>query len=101
MASWTTVQCAVVRLGGLTGSNVSLPKVIPALANLTQDIAGPVPVRLLQDWAKGEQNLDAAQTLLNSFRIMGTVVTTDSSGLSKVTREMDLLEVVQWISDPK
>lgn len=83
------------------GADLSLPKVVPALANLTQDIAGPVPVRLLQDWARGEQDLDAAQTLLNSFRIFGTVVSTDSSGLSKLTRAEDLLEVVHCISEPK
>ncbi|MDZ4801687.1 MAG: hypothetical protein SGI92_26320 [Bryobacteraceae bacterium] len=80
---------------------MSLPRVIPALANLTQDIAGPVPVRLLQDWARGEQDLDTAQTLLNSFRIFGTVVSTDTSGLSKLTKEMDLLDVVQLVSEPK
>src|SRR3954453_14922896 len=80
---------------------MSLPKVIPALANLTQDIAGPVPVRLLQAWARGEQNLDAAQNLLNSFRITGTVVSTDSSGLSRLTKAMDLLDLVQFISEPK
>lgn len=77
------------------------PKIIPALANLTQDIAGPVPVRLLQDWATGEQDLDAAQRLLNSFRIVGIVVSTDSAGLSKLTKAMDLLDVVHLVSEAK
>ncbi|HXJ40106.1 MAG TPA: hypothetical protein VNH18_12585, partial [Bryobacteraceae bacterium] len=78
-----------------------LPKVIPALADLTQDIAGPLPVRLLQDWATGEQDLSAAETLLNAFETEGTVVSTDTSGLSKMTQAMDLLDVLHVISRPK
>src|SRR5436190_7575031 len=77
------------------------PKIIPALADLTQDIAGPVPVNLLQDWAAGRQDLAAAQSLLDPFRIEGTVVASDTSGLSKLTDEMDLVQVISLISRPK
>lgn len=78
-----------------------LPKIIPVLADLTQDIAGPVPVRLLQDWAAGKQDLSAARLLLAAFEIEGTVVASDTSGLSLLTREMDLLDVLSLISQPK
>src|SRR5262245_52630875 len=77
------------------------PKIIPALADLTQDIAGPVPLTLLQDWAGGRQDLAAAQSLLDPFRIEGTVVASDTSGLSKMSEEMDLVEVISLISRPK
>jgi class 3 adenylate cyclase len=77
------------------------PKIIPALADLTQDIAGQVPVRLLHDWATGAQDLSAAESLLEGFQVDGTVVSTDTSGLSRMTREMDLLEVLSLISRPK
>src|SRR4051794_27385596 len=80
---------------------MALPKVIPALADLTQDIAGPLPVRLLQDWATGEQDIAAAEALLNSFEREGTVVATDTSGLSRMTQAMDLLDVLSVISGPK
>ncbi len=36
---------------------MAAPRPIPALADLTRDIAGPVPVRLLQDWASGRADL--------------------------------------------
>jgi len=78
-----------------------LPKVIPALADLTQDIAGPLPVRLLTDWATGAQDLDAASGLLSAFEIDGTVVSTDTSGLSRMTQAMDLLDVINVVSRPK
>lgn len=78
-----------------------LPRVIPALADLTQDIAGPLPLKLFQDWAAGKQDLQTAQELLHSFQIEGTVVSSDTSGLSKLTEEKDLLDVLSLISGPK
>ena len=78
-----------------------LPKIIPALADLTQDIAGPVPVSLLHAWATGEQDLDAALTLLSPYRIDGTVISSDTSGLSRMTQATDLLEVLNMVSQPK
>ena len=81
--------------------SVQRPKVIPALSDLTQDIAGPVPVRLLHDWATGEQDPAAAEALLQPFEIEGTVVSTDTSGLSRLTQSMDLLDTLSLISQPK
>ena len=80
---------------------MALPRAIPALADLTQDIAGPVPVQLLRDWATGQQDLAAAETLLDAFRVKGAVVVSDTSGLSRMMKEMDLLEVLSLISRPK
>lgn len=80
---------------------MALPRVIPALADLTQDIAGPLPVQLLQDWATGAQDLTAAESLLGGFEREGTVVSTDTSGLSRMTQAMDLLDVINVISKPK
>lgn len=80
---------------------MALPRIIPALADLTQDMAGPVPVSLLYDWAAGEQDDNRADLLLEPFRINGTVVSSDTSGLSKLTKEKDLLEVLALISEPK
>ena len=80
---------------------MALPKIIPALADLTQDVAGPVPVELLYAWASGEQKADRAATLLDPFRVEGTVVASDTSGLSRLTKERDLLDVLAMISEPK
>ena len=80
---------------------MALPKVIPALADLTQDIAGPVPVSLLYAWAAGDQDAARAVTLLDPFRVEGTVVSSDTSGLSRLTKEKDLLDVLALVSEPK
>jgi class 3 adenylate cyclase len=78
-----------------------LPKVMPALADLTQDIAGPLPVDLLREWGAGRQDVETASSLLSDFRIEGTVVATDTAGLSQLTEERDLLDVLTLISAPK
>ncbi|MEQ1728514.1 MAG: hypothetical protein ABL982_09035 [Vicinamibacterales bacterium] len=80
---------------------MKFPKMIPALADLTQDIAGPVPVELLREWASGTTDEGRAAELLRPFAITGTVVATDTSGLSHLTRERDLLEVLAMVSHPK
>lgn len=80
---------------------MALPKIIPALADLTQDLAGPVPVELLYAWASGEQKPARAAALLDPFRLEGIVVSSDTSGLSRLTKERDLLDVLALISEPK
>jgi hypothetical protein len=80
---------------------MALPKLTPALADLTQDIAGPLPIELFRDWVAGTQDVDQAAALLRPFAITGTVVATDSSGLSKLTEEKDLLDVLAMVSRPK
>jgi len=78
-----------------------MARVIPALADLTQDIAGPVPLELLYAWATSNQDDASAESLLAPFRVEGTVVSTDTSGLSRMTTERDLLDVLCLISEPK
>ena len=80
---------------------MALPKIIPALADLTQDIAGPLPIELLQSWASGNQNATEAERLLDTYRRVGTVVASDTSGLSRLTEERDLLDVLALVSGPK
>lgn len=77
------------------------PKLTPALGDLTQDIAGPLPVELFREWVSGDQNVDKASELLQPFAITGTVVATDTSGLSSLMKELDLLDVLALVSRPK
>jgi len=73
----------------------------PSLADLTQDIAGAVPVDLVQSWIESESNEKNAQKLLSGYKIRGTLVSSDTAGLSKLSKEKDLLEVLKIVSDPK
>ena len=72
-----------------------------ALADLSQDIAGAVPVDIVKKWIEGDGSELEAGKALDPYRVTGTVVSTDASGLSKLSREKDLLDVLKLVSDPK
>jgi hypothetical protein len=77
------------------------PRTVPALADVAIDISGPLPVGLLDEWAAGERTEEAARALLAPFRREGIVVSSDTAGLTKMTQERDLLEVLWLVSEPK
>jgi len=79
----------------------SRPTAIPAHADVHQDIAGPLPVGLLRAWAAGERTLERAMALLAPFRKEGTVGASDASGLSRLSQQRDLLDVVWMVAQPK
>jgi hypothetical protein len=77
------------------------PRTIPALADVSKDISGPLPVGLLDEWVAGTRSQDAARALLAPFRREGFAVSSDTAGLTKMTQERDLLDVLWLVSEPK
>jgi class 3 adenylate cyclase len=77
------------------------PFLIPALADLREDIAGPIPVDLIKAWIESDRTPEAHAKLLAPFTRHGTVVKTDSAGLSKLSRARPLLEVLKLVNEPK
>src|SRR4051794_14786120 len=76
-------------------------RTIPALADVTKDISGPLPAGLLDDWsASTERNHDAARVLLAPYRREGVVVASDTAGLTRMTQERELLDVLWLVSEP-
>lgn len=76
-------------------------RTIPALADVTKDISGPLPAGLLDDWAaSADRSHDAARLLLAPYRRAGTVVSSDTAGLTKMTQELELLDVLWLVSEP-
>lgn len=76
-------------------------RTIPALADVAKDISGPLPVGLLDDWAAStDRSHDAARLLLSPYRREGTVVSSDTAGLTKMTQERELLDVLWLVSEP-
>ncbi len=80
-----------------------MPKsfVAPQLADLRQDIAGLIPLNVVRDWMQSSQDLPAQNEILSSYRKPGCVVSSDSSGLTKMGRERPLLDVMKLVNDPK
>lgn len=76
-------------------------RISPALADLSQDIAGAIPVDLILRWATGTRSKKFHLTLIESHLIKGIVVSSDASGLSKLSAQKTLFEVLQLTSQPK
>lgn len=75
--------------------------VSPALFDITADIAGEIPLDLIRSWANSDYTEKSHQELLDPLKIKGTVVCSDSAGLSKLSGERGLIEVMKLVSEPK
>lgn len=74
---------------------------MPALADISQDVAGPIPVEIIQQWVESAQDEAAHTRILEPFKRVGTMVSSDAAGLSKLTAGKTLLEVMKLVSQPK
>ncbi len=74
---------------------------IPSLADISQDIAGNIPLNLIQSWVDKNKTAKLHKQILKLFQVTGTVVSTDSAGLSKLSKERSLIEVMKLVSFPK
>ncbi len=75
--------------------------VSPVLFDISADIAGEIPIDLVQEWANSNLTKKTHNELLAPFIIEGTVVSSDSAGLSKLSEEKGLIEVMKLVNDPK
>lgn len=76
-------------------------KIIASLADLKQDIAGPIPAEIIKNWVSSDRSEISHNTVLQPYLRRGFLVSSDSSGLSKISQEKNLLEVMKIVSDPK
>lgn len=73
----------------------------PHLFDVTQDIIGALPLKLVEQWLNSEQTYAAAIQLLESYRVKGYSVSSDSVGLTRLTQQRGLLEILTMIDRPK
>ncbi|MFY0537574.1 family 3 adenylate cyclase [Nannocystis pusilla] len=73
----------------------------PALFDLAQDIVGGLPLRLLERWWESEQTEADALRLLAACRVTGFNVVSDAAGLTRMTAERGLMEILAIIDQPK
>lgn len=73
----------------------------PALFDLAQDIVGGLPIRLLARWLESDQTEADAMRLLAACRVTGYTVVSDSAGLTRLTAEQGLMEILAIIDQPK
>ncbi len=73
----------------------------PALFDLGQDLAGGLPLRLVDEWLASEQTQADALRLLADRRVTGFNVVSDSAGLTLLTHQRGLMEILAIINQPK
>lgn len=73
----------------------------PGLFDIKQDIIGSLPLALVKDWLETGQSRSDAETLLNQYKVKGFSVSSDSAGLSKLSKTKPLLEVLAIVNRPK
>ncbi|PZO42669.1 MAG: family 3 adenylate cyclase [Pseudanabaena frigida] len=71
------------------------------LFDVTQDIIGALPLKLVEQWLSSDQTYDDALKLLESHKVRGYSVSSDSVGLTKLCQQKGLLEILAIINQPK
>lgn len=72
-----------------------------SLADLSQDIAGTIPIGLIQAWATSPKTAASHAKLLQPYLCTGTVVCSDSSGLSNLSQKLSTFETLKLVNLPK
>jgi len=79
----------LVFISGLNGATVMTEKLSKKLYStklfdVKQDIIGALPLRLVEQWLSSEQTYADALELLDSHKVQGYSVSSDSVGLTKL-----------------
>lgn len=72
-----------------------------SLADLREDIAGAIPAELVLAWNANAKGPTAHARLLEPYRVCGTLASSDSAGLSRLTQRYTLAQVMKLVSEPK
>jgi hypothetical protein len=73
----------------------------PGFFDLPRDAGASLPVAVIDQWTHSDQTRETARTLLAPHTLFGTVVSSDSAGLTRLTRELPLVTILAMINRPK
>ena len=73
----------------------------PGFFDLPQGAGETLPVEIIEAWTGAAQTAEAARGLLAPHTLRGVVVSSDSSGLTRLSQERTLVEILAMISRPK
>jgi len=72
-----------------------------SLADIGQQYSGTIPVDIVKKWVIGKKSKHLQKSILSPFRKTGYLVSSDSAGLSKLSKEKGLVEMMKIVSFPK
>jgi class 3 adenylate cyclase len=73
----------------------------PGFFDLSQDISAGLPAEIIAEWTSDVQSETAARRILERTRVSGTVVASDSAGLTRLSLRTGLIEMLALINKPK
>ena len=73
----------------------------PGFFDLPQTAGETLPLDVIAAWTGGEQTADVAREILAPHTLRGTLVSSDSAGLTRLTRERPLIEILALVNHPK
>ena len=73
----------------------------PGFFDLPADAGETLPRDLIESWTRSEQTAEAADRLLGPLKCVGTSVSTDAAGLTRLSGERSLIEILSLINRPK
>lgn len=69
--------------------------------NVDQEGFGGLPLTLVAQWLKSNRQQKTASLLLEPYKVSGYSVCSDSAGLTKLSKEKSLLEILAIVNRPK
>ncbi len=73
----------------------------PSFFDLTQDISRDLPIDIIRSWTNSDQSGEVAKKILEKTKVRGTLISSDSSGLTKMSQHLGLIEILGKINQPK
>ncbi|HWA56889.1 MAG TPA: hypothetical protein VG692_06535 [Gemmatimonadales bacterium] len=73
----------------------------PGFFDLPSDAGQSLPLELIASWIRSPHTADAARLLLEPCTLEGIVVASDTTGLTRLSHERSLIELLSMISRPK
>jgi class 3 adenylate cyclase len=73
----------------------------PGFFDLPADAGEGLPLAVIERWTDSAQTQDAAREILAPHTLRGIVVSSDAAGLTRLSRERPLVEILALINRPK
>jgi hypothetical protein len=73
----------------------------PGFFDLPAGAGETLPLDTIAEWTRSSQTREVAQAILAPHTLRGTVVASDSAGLTRLTRDRSLIEILALLSHPK
>lgn len=73
----------------------------PGFFDLPPDAGQRLPLEIISAWTRSDQTPETARALLGPCTLRGLVVSSDTAGLTRLTAERSLIEILAMVSRPK